>query len=149
MENELHNWRADHLSPGWLPSLVRHHLYTELGPVFLSFVAKPAHCTSHRGWRTHVCMCVSVNKTITGSYNGLSPVQHQATIWTNDGLLLTRPLEINFSEILITVQQLSYQKMNLEISAKKCSHSSRPQCVKGFLLFAPQFMSRSAARLPT
>ena len=30
----------------------------------------------------------SANKAIIGSGNGLSPIQHQAIIWTNDDLLI-------------------------------------------------------------
>ena len=37
-------------------------------------------------------MYALVNYTITGSDSGLSPVQHQAIIWTNAGLLLIGPL---------------------------------------------------------
>ena len=39
--------------------------------------------------------------TIIVSDNVLSPGRRQAIIWTNDGILLTRPLETNFSEISI------------------------------------------------
>ena len=39
--------------------------------------------------------------TITGSDDGLPPVQCQAIIWTNDGLLSIRPLGTNFSFIKI------------------------------------------------
>ena len=45
------------------------------------------------------CIYASVNKTITWSDNGLSPVQCKAIIWINAGLLLFGPLRINFSEI--------------------------------------------------
>ena len=40
----------------------------------------------------HIC----VKYISIGSDNGLSPVQHQAIIWTNAGLLPIRPLGINF-----------------------------------------------------
>ena len=46
-------------------------------------------------------MDASVNYTIIGSDNGLSPGRHQAIIWTNDGILLIGTLGTNFSEILI------------------------------------------------
>ena len=36
---------------------------------------------------------VSMNWVIIGSGNGLLPIQCQAIIWTNTGLLLTGPLE--------------------------------------------------------
>ena len=48
-------------------------------------------------WLSHA----SVNFTIIGSDNGLSPDWCQAIIWTNAGILLIGPLGTNFSEILI------------------------------------------------
>ena len=44
-------------------------------------------------------MYASVNWTIIGSDNGLVPDRHQTIIGTNDGYLLTGPLETNFDEI--------------------------------------------------
>ena len=41
--------------------------------------------------------------TIIGSDNGLSPGRHQATIWTNAGILLIEPLRLTFGEILIEI----------------------------------------------
>ena len=46
-------------------------------------------------WRIYA----SLNWVIIGADNGLSPVQRQAIIWTNDGILLMQPLGKNFSEI--------------------------------------------------
>ena len=43
-------------------------------------------------------MCISKLTTIS-SYNGVSPGRRQAIIWTDGGILLIRPLGINFSEI--------------------------------------------------
>ena len=43
---------------------------------------------------------MSVNWVSIGSDNGLSPIQHQAIIQTNAGLLSIGPLGTNFSEIL-------------------------------------------------
>ena len=42
----------------------------------------------------------SVNWVSIGSDNGLLPIQHQAIIWTNAGLLSILPLGTKFSEIL-------------------------------------------------
>ena len=65
---------------------------------------------------THIC----VGKfTIIGSDNGLSPGRRQAIIWTNAGILLIRPLGINFSEILIGIQTFSFKKMQLKMSSAK------------------------------
>ena len=48
-----------------------------------------------------------------------------AIIWTNAGILLIRPLETNFSEILIGIQTFSFKKMHLEMSSAKW----RPYCL--------------------
>ena len=40
-------------------------------------------------------------------------------IWTNAGILLIGPLEINFNEILIELRTFSFQKMHLEMSSVK------------------------------
>ena len=43
----------------------------------------------------HICI---YNLSIISSDNGLQPGQHQAIIWTNDGILLIGPLGTNFTE---------------------------------------------------
>ena len=74
------------------------------------------------GWMTHVC----VGKlTITGSDNGLSPGRRQAIILPNAGILLIRPLETNFNEILIKIHTFSFKEMHLKISSGKW----RPFCL--------------------
>ena len=79
------------------------------------------HRLIHWGRVTHIC----VGKfTIIGSHNGLSPERRQAIIWTNDGILLIRPLGTNFSEILIGIQTFSFKKMHLKMSSGKW----RPFC---------------------
>ena len=65
---------------------------------------------------THVCVG---ELTIIGSDNGLSPGRRQAIIWTNDGILLTRSLGINFSEISIEIHTFSLGKMHLKMSSAK------------------------------
>ena len=55
----------------------------------------------------HICVA---KLTIIGSDNGLSPGQHQAIIWTIVGILLIGPLGTNFSEILIGIQTVSFNK---------------------------------------
>ena len=71
---------------------------------------------------THIC----VGKlTIIGSYNGLSPGQCQAIIWTSDGILLIWPLGTKFSEIFIAINIFSFKKMHLNMSSAKC----RPYCL--------------------
>ena len=76
-------------------------------------------CLTHCGRMTPIC----VNKlTILGSDNGLSPGRRQAIIWTNAGILLTRPLGTNFSEILIEIQTFSFKKMHLKMSSGNGGH---------------------------
>ena len=65
---------------------------------------------------THVCVS---ELTIIGSDNGLSPGRRQAIIWTNAGILLIRPLEINFNEILIEIHTISFKKIHLKMSSGK------------------------------
>ena len=56
---------------------------------------------------THICVS---KLTIIGSDNGLPPGRRQAIIYTNAGLLLIRPLETNFSEILTKIHTFSLKK---------------------------------------
>ena len=58
-------------------------------------------------------------QSIIVSDNGLSPVRHQAIIWTNAGILLIGPLGTNFSEILIKLLRFSFTKMHLKVSSVK------------------------------
>ena len=67
---------------------------------------------------------VSVKWVSIGSDNGLSPGRRQTIIWTNAGILLTGPLEINFNEILIKSNTFSFKKMHLKMSSVKW----RPFC---------------------
>ena len=60
-------------------------------------------------WRIYA----SVNYTIIGSDNGLSPDRHQSIIWTSAGILLIGPLGTNFSGILIETRTFSFKKMHL------------------------------------
>ena len=79
---------------------------------------------------THIC----VNKlTIIGSDNSLSPDRCQAIIWTNAGILLIRPLETNFSEIIIGIQTFK-RKCTWKCRLRNGVHLSRPQCVKAPVL---------------
>ena len=71
---------------------------------------------------THICVS---KLTIIVPDIGLSPGRRQAIIWTNARLLLTRPLETNFSEILIKIHTISFKKIHLKTSSGKC----RPFCL--------------------
>ena len=68
---------------------------------------------------------MSVNLTIIGSDNGLSPARRQAIRWTNAGILLIGPLGTNFSEILIGIQAFSFTKMHFKMLSAKW----RPFCL--------------------
>ena len=48
---------------------------------------------------------------IIGSGIGLSPGRRQVIICTNAGILLIKPLETNFSEVLIEIHTLSYTRV--------------------------------------
>ena len=72
-------------------------------------------------WRIYA----PVNYTIICSANGLSPIRCQAIIWTNAGILLTGPLELNFSEMLIEIHTFSFKKMHFKMSSVK----GRPFCL--------------------
>ena len=62
---------------------------------------------------THICVG---NLTIIGSDNDLPPGLCQAVIWTNAGILLIGPLEINFIEILIDIHIFSFKKMQVKLN---------------------------------
>ena len=64
------------------------------------------------------------SSTIIGSDNGLSPSRRQAIIGTNAGILLIRPLGINFSEILVEIHIFSLKKMHIKWPSGKW----RPFC---------------------
>ena len=55
---------------------------------------------------------------ITGSYNGLSPVQRQGNIWTST----TGPSGTNFNQIVFEIQTFSFKKMHLKMSSKNADH---------------------------
>ena len=69
---------------------------------------------THWGRVTHRCV---MKLTMTGSDNGLSPVQ--AIILTIAGILLIGPLGINLSEISIEIPTFSLKKMRLKMSSAK------------------------------
>ena len=77
---------------------------------------------THWGQVTHLCIS---KLTIIGSYNGLSPSQRQAIIWTNAGILSIGPLGMDFSEILMEIDTFSFKKMRLKILSAKW----RPSCL--------------------
>ena len=71
---------------------------------------------THWGRVTHICVS---ELTIIGSDNGLSPGRRQAIIRTNAGILLIRPLGINFSEFVVEILIFSFKKRRLKVSSAK------------------------------
>ena len=71
---------------------------------------------THRGRVTHICVS---NLTTMGSDKGLLPGQHQAIIRTNAGMLFIRPLETNFSGILVEILIFSFKNTRLKVSSAK------------------------------
>ena len=70
---------------------------------------------THWGRVTHIC---ASKLTIIGSDNGLSPERHQAMIRTTSAwILLIRPLETNFSEIVIEIHIFSFTKSHFKTSS--------------------------------
>ena len=80
---------------------------------------------------THTCV---LKLTSIGSDNGLSTGRRQAIVWTNAGILLIKPLGTNFSEILIEIYTVLFQKMHLKMSSEKW----RPLCL-GLYVLTVQF----------
>ena len=66
-------------------------------------------------WRIYA----PVNSDTIGSNNGLTPVWHQAIIWTSGDLLLTRPSGSNLNKILFEIQIFSLKKLHLKILSAK------------------------------
>ena len=90
-------------------------LYTIFGMLRTCIIGSERSKT-HWGRVTHIC----VGKlTIIGSDNGLSPGRRQAITLTSAGILLIGPLGTNFSEILIGIQTLSFNKIHLKMSSAK------------------------------
>ena len=60
-----------------------------------------------------------MNRVNIGSDNGMSPVQRQAIIRTNAGLLSVGLLGTNFHDLRIGIQSFSFKKMHLKVSSAK------------------------------
>ena len=87
---------------------------------------------THWGRVMHTCVSKII---IIGSNNGLSLGRRHAIISTNDGILLTDPLEIYYSEIVMVVNTFSFSKMHFKISSSKLRlFFCRPQCVAWIIL---------------
>ena len=74
---------------------------------------------------THICVS---KLTLIGLDNGLSPGRRQVIIWTNAGILLSRTLGTNFSEIWSEIHTFSSRKCFENVVCELASNLSRPQC---------------------
>ena len=62
-----------------------------------------------------LCDAYTLQQTIIGSYNGLSPGRRQSIIWTNAGILLIRTSGTNFCAILSEIHTFTFKKKQLKI----------------------------------
>ena len=72
---------------------------------------------THWGQVTHIWFS---NLTIIGSNNGLSPIWHQAIIWTNAVSLSFEPLRTHFRKIVFQIQTYLFKKMHFKMLSGKC-----------------------------
>ena len=93
--------------------------------VYVIFGCQVPKVLTHWGRVTHIHMYASVNKSIIGPHNGLSPDRHRAIIWNNAAILLIAPLWTNFIEFLIKIHTFSFKKMHINMSSGK----RRPSCL--------------------
>ena len=75
--------------------------------------------TASPGHPAEWCIYASVNDATFGPDNGLSPIQCQAIIWSNAGILLIESLGTNFSEIWIRVGRFSLKKTHSKLPSEK------------------------------
>ena len=61
------------------------------------------------------CIYTSATYATIGSDNGLSPVWHQAIIWTNAWILLIGLLLTGFNEIFIKIHAFSFAKIHVKM----------------------------------
>ena len=80
------------------------------------------HILTHWGRVTHICVG---DLTIIGSDNGLTPGQHQSTIWTNAGILLIRTLGNLKRNSYTPIKENAFENVVWKMAAIL----SRPQCV--------------------
>ena len=100
-----------------------YYIYIKIWKFLLDFlISVRCQDNSHKNlvihWGRVMHICVS-KLAIIGSDNGLSPGRRQAITWTNADLLSIGPLETNFSEVGIEIQNLSFMKMHLKTTSPK------------------------------
>ena len=113
-------WSITWLLMPWRLTLPGHqqswHWINRISETFAAAITGSDYFLTHWGRVTHICVS---KLTIIGSDNGLSPGRHQATIWTNAGILLIAPLGTNFSENVVEIHIFSFRKMHLKMSSGK------------------------------
>ena len=107
------SWRRRVARPSATNTLTQNWLYDTHRDTLIILSTKDITIV-HWGRVTHICVS---KLTIIGSDNGLSPGRHQAIISASAKILLTGPLETNFSEILIEIIIVSFKKMRLKVSS--------------------------------
>ena len=99
------------------------------------FMPAPKPTLTHWGRLKHICAC---KLTIIGSDDGLSLGRRQASIWTNEWILLNGPLgTTNASDMLIIIQTFSFNIMLLKMSSGK----SLPFCLGLNVVKPPRYCS--------
>ena len=83
---------------------------------------------------THICVSIQ-GQCILACHNGLSPVRHQAIIWTWNDLLSIELFGTHFYEIQIKIHQFSCKKINLKMPSTKL----RRFCRGRIMLFIGSF----------
>ena len=82
---------------------------------------------THRGRVTHIY--ASLRYATISSYNGLSPDQRQAIIWTNAGMLLTGPSGTNFWKFIRNYNIFIQENMFGSVIRETAAILPWPQCV--------------------
>ena len=102
----------------------------------MHFTARAWNCTVQAGVLQYPITCSMARSRPSDAYKRqkssqhcfrqwLAPGRRQAIIFTKAGILLIRPLETNFSEILIEIHTFSSKKMHFKMSSGKW----RPFCL--------------------
>ena len=94
-------------------------LYSRKSSTLMSVELPALQCRCSDGWRQILNYLNDwvreTHKYVSELGPRLSPVRHQAIIWTNTGISLIGTLGTYFSEILIKILPFSFNKMHLKI----------------------------------
>ena len=108
-------------------------------------IFKPTRNLTHWGWVTDICVS---KLTINGSDNGLLSVQHQAIIWTEDGVLLIRSLKNKLQwnltrNLYILIHENAYENVVSILSRPHYVNNTLRQLWQGSEKFFRIFGSKS------